>query len=191
MPYVPTGNGFIKCNGTVTTPHKTDNRLLRLNVGFLLKEGAGYSREFTFDEPNTLCAQDVTIHHLEGRLRLTRTPQGVVLQGMLRAQTSVECVRCLTPCEWPIEVPFEELFLLSTNPEASPPYVIDEGGFIDLTPIVREEGILAVPIQVLCKPDCQGLCPQCGQNRNEGSCDCDQEQIDPRLASLRALLDDQ
>jgi uncharacterized protein len=174
----------------VTTPPNTDHRLLRLNVGFLVKEGAGYSREFSFDEPGYLRAQDVTIHHLGGRLRLTRTPQGIVVQGTLHAQTSVECVRCLDECECPVEVPFEELFLPSSSPEATYPYVIDEGGFIDLTPIVREEGILAVPIQVLCKPDCRGLCPQCGQNLNDGPCACAQESLDPRLASLRNLLDE-
>jgi uncharacterized protein len=44
-------------------------------------------------------------------------------------------------------------------------------------------------MQARCKPDCKGLCAQCGQNLNEGQCDCDAEPIDPRLAPLRALLE--
>lgn len=172
---------------------KVNNRLLRLNVGFLIKEGAGYTREFTFDEPGEIRLQEVTIYDLTGSLRLTRTPQGIVVQGVLHAKRSVECVRCLAPCECPVEVPFEELFVLPNQPEAAAPdnqYVIDEGGFIDLTPILREEGILAVPIQMLCQPDCKGLCPQCGQNLNEKDCGCDRGHIDPRFDSLRKLLDD-
>jgi uncharacterized protein len=177
----------------VAQQHWADNRLLQLNVGFLLKETAGYTREFTFDEPGELRVEDVSIRHLTGRLRLTRTPQGIVVQGVLHAQKSVECVRCLTLVDVPIEIPFEELFVLSSNPLASNPdnkdYVIDEGGIIDLTPIMREEGIVAVPIQVLCQAECKGLCQRCGQNLNEGPCDCDPDDTDPRMASLRLLLD--
>jgi uncharacterized protein len=179
----------------VTQQTWADIRLLHLNVGFLLKETAGYTREFTFDEPGHLRVEDVVLHHLEGSLRLTRTPQGIVVQGVLHAQRSVECVRCLTLVDAPIEFPFEELFVLPTNPQAEDPdnkdYVINEGGDIDLTPIIREEGIVAVPMQVLCQQECKGLCPNCGQNLNEGTCTCAQENIDPRLASLRNLLDEQ
>lgn len=179
----------------MTQPTWADNRQLHLNVGFLLKETAGYTREFTFDEPGHLRVEDVALHHLEGRLRLTRTPQGIVVQGVLTAQRSVECVRCLTTVEVPIDFPFEELFALPNSPQAENPdykdYVIDEGGDIDLTPIIREEGIVAVPMQVLCQQACKGLCPNCGQNLNEEMCTCVQENIDPRLASLRKLIDEQ
>lgn len=166
--------------------NKADNRLLRLNVGFLLKESAGYSREFTFDEPGTLPAEDVAISHLLGKLRLTRTPQGILVQGTLEAKTAIECTRCLTPLLYTFQVELSELFALN----GSGAYVIDDGDTIDLTPILREEGILSIPMQVLCKPDCKGLCPECGHNLNEGSCDCVRDSIDPRLTLLRTLLED-
>lgn len=169
--------------------------MLNLNVGFLLKEGAGYTRTFPFDEPGDLRVHDITIHHLQGKLRLNRTPQGIVVQGTLHAQRTVECVRCLAPVDIPFDIPFEELFLLPTDPESSNPdnhyYVIDEGGTIDLTPILWEEAIVSVPIQVLCRSDCLGLCPDCGKNRNEEACECAFEIVDSRMESLRALLDDQ
>lgn len=180
------------CIGRIVTHRLSDNQLLMLNVGFLLKEGAGYSREFAFDEPGAVHAEDVELSKLRGALRLSRTPQGLVLQGVLRAQLSVQCVRCLTPCEVEIGVPFEELFILPSNPEAHDPqnlYVIDEGGFIDLAPIVREEAIVSVPLQVFCRPDCKGLCPQCGNNWNAGPCDCSPDEVNPRLAALLGLLD--
>lgn len=177
----------------MTSAPRTDNRLLRLNVGFLLKEGPGYSREFAFDHAGTLVIEDVTIRQLRGTLRLTRTRQGIVIQGTLHTQTNVECMRCLTPFTLPCDVELSELFVYPAPPGPAnvyDPYFVDEGGFIDLQPIIREEGILAVPIQALCSPDCKGLCPQCGQNLNEGACSCEKDLFDPRLSSLRALLDD-
>jgi uncharacterized protein len=177
----------------VTGLPRSDNRLLRLNVGFLLKEGPGYSREFDFDQDGTFVIEDVVISQLHGVLRLTRTRQGIVIQGTLHTQISADCVRCLTPCQLPCNIEISELFVYPAPPSSIPPsnpYVVDDGGFIDLQPIIREEGILAVPIQVLCSPDCKGLCSYCGQNLNEGTCNCADERIDPRLSSLRALLDD-
>ncbi len=176
-------------------PTILDSRLLRLNVGFLLKQGAGYSRDFVFDVPQPLRAEEVIIHQLHGTLRLTRTPQGILIQGTLHAQTTLECVRCLSPFEFEYEMVLAELFTPAMTPPSNGlgednPYVIEETDFIDLTPIVREETILAAPIQALCRADCKGLCPQCGQDLNQGMCRCDTDYIDPRLASLRALLED-
>ena len=181
-----------RSGGIVPDHNKPDQRLLRLQVGFLLKEGAGYSREVDFDIPGSFVAEDTTLSNLNGTLRLTRTPQGVLLQGTLAASIPTECVRCLSPAEQSFEVAFSDLFLNPNSIDQEPDtyHVIDEGGFIDLTPIVREEAILAMPIQPLCSPDCKGLCAECGTNLNTGSCDCGQDRIDPRLAPLRALLKD-
>lgn len=169
--------------------------MLRINVGFLLKQGAGYTRTVNFEQPGSIQAEDFLITDLHGDLRLTRTPQGVVVQGTLQAKMHEECVRCLTEFDLPYEVEFSELFVPEDNYDwedadsLAEPNLINEDGIIDLTPIMREEGILSIPLQPLCKPDCKGLCAQCGQNLNEGTCDCDKEPIDPRLAPLRALLE--
>lgn len=177
----------------MTIPSRTDNRVLRLNVGFLLKEGPGYSREFTFEHAEPLRVEDVIIDELHGLLRLTRTRQGVVVQGTLTTSTLIECVRCLTEFSLPYQFELSELFVYPPPIPLSPldPYIVDEGGFINLSPILREEGILAVPIQALCLPDCKGLCPECGQNLNLGSCDCARDTGDPRWSALRTLLDQQ
>lgn len=179
------------------TKNSADRNLLRINVGFLLSQGAGYTRTVTFDRPGSIKVDDFLITDLAGDLRLTRTPRGVLVQGTLEAKTRLECVRCLTAFEFPYEVELSELFIpieRFIREEADPlddePNIINEEGFIDLAPIVREEGILAIPMQALCKPDCKGLCAQCGQNLNEGTCECETEPIDPRLAPLRALLEE-
>jgi uncharacterized protein len=176
-------------------PTISSNRLLRLNVGFLLNQGAGTTREVIFNYPGTINADDFIISGLDGAIKLTRTPQGILVQGNLLVQTPVECVRCLTPFDLLYEVALEELFVTGAYAQASglseeAPLMISEGGFIDLTPILREEGILAIPMQILCALDCKGLCPTCGQDLNQAACDCHTENLDPRWAALRALLED-
>lgn len=174
----------------MTTP-STDNRLLRLNVGFLLKQGAGYSREIVFEHDGPVQAEDVLLNKLHGTLRLSRTPQGVLVQGVLKTNSRQACIRCLTDLDYPFEVEISELFVPSDSEKSDPDALhIGEDDYIDLTPIVREEAILAVPIHVVCSADCKGLCPICGENRNETTCDCDTDRIDPRFESLRALLDE-
>jgi uncharacterized protein len=64
-------------------------------------------------------------------------------------------------------------------------------GNIDLTPLIREHMILAMPITPICKPDCKGLCSECGTDLNTDPCGHVPDKIDPRLAILKSLLDDQ
>ena len=75
-------------------------------------------------------------------------------------------------------------------PESAPPDspTIGVDVHLDLGPEVREDFLLSIPMHAVCRPDCKGLCPQCGANWNEGPCDCREEQIDPRLAVLAQLL---
>jgi uncharacterized protein len=49
--------------------------------------------------------------------------------------------------------------------------------------------LLNIPMRILCKEDCRGLCPKCGRNRNTNSCDCVEEAIDPRWEGLKGLRD--
>ena len=60
---------------------------------------------------------------------------------------------------------------------------------LDLAPLLREEILIHTDKRILCKPDCKGLCPECGKNRNRETCDCEQDRIDPRFAALKDLLD--
>lgn len=164
------------------------SRLLRLNVGFLLKEGIGYSRDFTFEVSHAQLAEDLAIADLTGAVNFMRTPQGLYAQGALRAQTHVECVRCLTTFEQTVNSRITELFYYP--PETAPEGMlkVDDDVHLDLTPIVREEMLLSIPIRAVCRPDCKGLCAHCGQNLNDGSCQCRPDEIDPRLAPLQQLL---
>lgn len=170
--------------------NKDSDNFLRLNVGFLLKRNAGYIREIPFDNPGTLIIEDISVENLRGSLCLTRTPQGVLVQGELAVDVITDCVRCLSPFNLHFTVSFSDLFAYPASKDVDVFYAIDEGGFLDLRPIMRDESMLAVPMHALCRPDCKGLCSECGENLNEGACDCEGDTIDPRLAPLRALLDD-
>lgn len=164
------------------------SRVLRLNVGFLLKEGVGYSREFTFDEPVVQIADDLTVYDLAGDVSLTRTPQGLYAQGYLRGTVDHECTRCLTQYDQSVSVRLSELYHYPPETMPDDALAVSDDAHLDLTPVARQDFLLSIPISATCRPDCEGLCPNCGKNWNEGPCDCDDEAVDPRWAGLANLL---
>jgi uncharacterized protein len=130
------------------------------------------------------------------RLEAQATSSGEVLvRGTVAARFSSECRRCLEPVEAELE---EEVAILFTPPDqlaeedrGGEIRVLDpEGNALDLAPAIREEVFLDAPAWVVCRPDCQGLCPKCGTNRNENTCDCTLEEPDPRWAALRGLTEE-
>ena len=164
------------------------SRILRLNVGFLLKEGIGFSRDFTFEVPNVRLADDLVVTNLVGVVNFPRTPQGLYAQGTLQAQIPAECVRCLSPFEQAVSSQITELYHYPPENAPEGALKVDDDVHLDLTPLVREDMLLSMPMHALCRPDCKGLCAECGQNLNDGPCGCRPEALDPRLAPLQQLL---
>jgi uncharacterized protein len=162
---------------------------LRLNVGFVVAQSAGFSRDFPFDLPQINIPPDLQISNLFGIVRVTRTPQGILLQAEFKAQISLECVRCLTDFQQSLDFNFTELYAFSQRYVTDSGLLMPETGIIDLNPVMREYFLLAIPISPLCRPDCKGLCPICGNNLNENICNHEVESGDPRLASLKKLLE--
>ena len=162
---------------------------LRLNVGFVVAQSAGFSRDFTFDLPQINIPPDLQVSGLIGSIRATRTPQGILLQVDLQAQTHLECVRCLTVFQQSLNVTFTELYAFSQRYITDSGLLMPETGIIDLAPVLREYVFLEIPISPLCRLDCKGLCPICGNNLNESTCIHEDETGDPRLASLKTLLE--
>ena len=164
-----------------------NKNVLRLNVGFLLKEGIGYSREITFDEPEVQVAADLTVSRLHGAVSFSRTPQGLYVQGRLQAVSHEQCVRCLADVDQMLASKIGDLFIYPPENAPEDALTVGDDVHIDLAPLVRENMLLSKPIRILCRPDCKGLCPHCGQNWNEGPCNCSTEQDDPRWAALAKL----
>ncbi len=162
---------------------------LRLNVGFIIHQSVGYHRDFSLDIPFIHLPPDLNLDSLSGTVRVTRTGQGLLVQVKMSARTACECVRCLTDFQQPLEIDFSELYAFRADAVTDSGLVVPEDGRINLTPLIREEMLLSIPISPICKPDCKGLCPICGENLNETTCNHEDEVIDPRLAVLKSLLD--
>lgn len=165
--------------------HFVNPRILKINVGFMLAQGAGYQRDTELDLPRVGVDSDVTLDFLRGMLRLSRNSRGILVRGTLHTHVLTECARCLTPLYHPVDLDIEELYSYPASSETV--YSVDDAGNLDLAPLLREEAILALPMGILCRPDCAGLCHNCGQNLNEASCNCEREDIDPRFAILAEL----
>lgn len=163
------------------------NRVLKLNVGFLLTSGPGHIHETEFDVPALRVAEDVDLRYLRGPLRLSRTKEGILVQGQLKAGVTDECYRCLDPVEHELTLDLEELYAYPNPHNAE--FSLNDDGILDLSPLIRAEALLADAGGALCREDCQGLCPDCGANRNREVCSCADDVIDPRLAKLKQLLD--
>lgn len=144
---------------------------LRVNVGFLLNQPAGTSREITFDLLDFKLSPDFETTSLNGNIRITRTPQGVLGQVDFKANMPATCVRCLEDYIQSLHTNFTELFSYKSHPTIELGMVIPEDGNIDFAPLVREYLLLEVPIKLLCKEDCKGLCSVCGENLNQTTCE--------------------
>ncbi|MBF5046373.1 DUF177 domain-containing protein [Aggregicoccus sp. 17bor-14] len=142
---------------------------------------------------------------------LRKVSGGVLLEGSLDVSASIPCKRCLVDVKLDVPVRFTlnlvpESLVRRDEEEGVEEHVrggegesegsfdlqdtdeeVFDGKTIDLDPIVREQVLLALPMSVVCREDCQGLCAQCGQNLNEKKCGCEQRVIDPRLAALKDI----
>jgi uncharacterized protein len=148
---------------------------LRLNVGFVLSLPLGESREVPFEFSKITLAPELEMSDFKGQTRFGRARQGILLQGDFEAWINQECTRCLEPFPYRISTHVEELYALDESNVTESGLILPQDGNIDLAPIVREYLTMEIPIQPICKPDCKGLCPECGQNLNQGICSHRQE----------------
>lgn len=163
------------------------NRVLKLNVGFLLAAGPGKTHDTGLDIPAIRVADDVDLDYLRGVLRLSRTKEGILVQGDLRAGFQAECYRCLTPVRREAMLELEELYAYPLPDETE--FSLADDGILDLSPLIRAEMLIEEEHRVLCRDDCKGLCVECGENLNLGECACIDVAVDPRLAQLKILRD--
>ena len=120
------------------------------------------------------------------------------LVGTASGQVELSCSRCLEPFTAGVEAPFDLRYVPQTDNAGEGEREIEEDdlatayyrdGVIDLGQLVKEQFYLSLPMKPLCSEACRGLCPQCGANLNQTTCDCPADWEDPRLAGLRTLLD--
>jgi uncharacterized protein len=168
---------------------------MRFNVAQLLKRATGSSRRYQMREGvEDLDLELVIREPLVGQIEMVRTADGILVRGELTTALELRCDRCLEPLIQEVEFKIEEEFrpALDMSTGAQLPYDeeemrIDEHHIIDLTELVRQSIFLALPMHPVCRLNCLGFCDRCGQNLNEGPCDCSESMVDPRLEILRKL----
>ncbi len=104
---------------------------------------------------------------------------------------SVDCDRCAKPVDYPFEAEIRHTLVSSLNDEDNDELLlVEDVKNFNLDELVTDDIFLSLPSKFLCREDCKGLCPTCGADLNEGQCSCKKE-IDPRLAALAQLLDNE
>jgi uncharacterized protein len=121
-------------------------------------------------------------------VRLESVTEGVLATGTVTGTVTGECGRCLTGFTEDLAVDFVELFAYpnSATEETTDSDEVPrlEGDHLDLEPVVRDAVVLSLPLTPLCRPDCGGLCPQCGEPLDDLPADHTHVQLDPRWAAL-------
>ena len=163
------------------------HRPLRLNVGFLIKSPIGTRRDFNFDFGKMRLGEDVSVIDFNGTARFDRTQQGLLLQGEFSAAADLECVRCLETFSQPLKWSFSDLYAFDKRNITDSGLLVPDDAQINLEPLLREYALLEFPISPVCKPDCKGLCPVCGENLNQTDCGHRPESESP-FAALKDLL---
>ena len=160
---------------------------LRLNVGFIINAPIGYNRDFDFYFPEFI-DDDLEMTEVEGVINIGRTTQGLIVQGNFGGTTALECVRCLSDYQQHLQWEFTELFAFKEENMTESGLLVPEDSHLEMQSLVREFAILELPIKPLCRPDCKGLCLECGQNLNEKDCG-HRPEIDSPFMALKDLLD--
>lgn len=166
------------------------NRVLKLNVGFLLSAGPGNKKDAELGVTDPVrVSDDVVANYVTGIARLTRGKEGILVQTDIHVGIERECTRCLELFEQDMHLRVEELYAYP-RPMDETEFFIGQDAKLDLAPLLRAEVLIELSHRRYCRDDCKGLCQQCGINLNYEDCDCKTDEIDPRLAKLKQLLDD-
>jgi uncharacterized protein len=164
-------------------------KVLRLEVGDALKNpGQSYpfEGELTIDRMDVL-GDPVSFRDVRVKGRFIGTGDSVAVEAKVASVAVSRCALCLKEMSVPIDAAFQASYkreIASGDPD---PYPLS-GHTIELDEAVREALLLELPIRFLCKPDCKGLCPVCGENLNDGRCTCrEREEESNPFAALKDL----
>lgn len=154
-----------------------------------LLERPGASKRIDLDEPveglRTELADVPAEEHLRGELTLESVVEGVFVTGSVGGRMRLRCARCMREFATDFDISMGELYAREAGPDDD--YVLAEDLTLDPEQMVRDAVVLDMPYSPLCRPDCLGLCPRCGGDRNLGECTCAPE-VDARWAALDGLF---
>jgi len=177
---------FLRPPGPEEVPGTSVFFMVQIDLSPLIGARPGERLSFTLDEgPQQL--DDISVAFLRGPIQFTRVQGGILVEAQVETRVEIECVRCLElfPYETVLEV--EETIGLG-RPRPGITYTLTDEGWFDPLPLLREQIWVNLPMKPLCRPDCKGICPECGANLNLEPCHCAEERVDPRLAPLAQFL---
>ena len=171
-----------------------------INVAPLLKQAPGTREHFEIEEApidprgENAGLLEAAVVDIEARLDATHTTPGAYLEGTAAAHVAAQCSRCLAPIDTPVSAEFAEQYYATVGVESGAALdtaprdakTIGSDFKIDLTPLLCEEIILATPLAPLCRPDCRGLCPVCGEDLNQ-ALHVHDDAVDARWSKLQEL----
>lgn len=155
-------------------------------------EGKDRRESLTF-EPDVVSSMGNT-YRIQDKspISLTFTNIGigkVLVQGEVKMTLSIPCDRCLKTVEVPLHIDFaEEVFSPEIQAEDQDEQEFMLGYELDVEALMNSEILVNMPVKVLCKSDCKGICKQCGHDLNEGDCGCDTFVPDPRMAAIKDIF---
>ena len=157
-----------------------------------LKSPKGQSKEVSYNvDLDNFYFDGDKIKSLEGITmsgKATYKDEIIILKAKLKGNLELVCSRCLDTFIYPIDIDIEERFTKSKELQEDEELIFVEDDTLDIIQIVENCIISTLPIKRLCKEDCKGLCSQCGTNKNIKECQCDDFDVDIRLAKLRELF---
>ncbi|HEU0244987.1 MAG TPA: YceD family protein [Candidatus Limnocylindrales bacterium] len=171
---------------------------LTFAVSGLMGEPPGTVFEYDIPAVHVDLDEDLrTTEPVTGRMRLTRTNRGLIVDARIHTSLAGECSRCLRPIVTPVDARIDEEVLPSIDLGTGQPVPPEEDGDLEvarltdhweleLRPLVAAAVSLEEPIAPLCEPDCPGLCPECGERMAPGH-GHGEPPIDPRLEALLAF----
>ena len=142
-----------------------------------------------------LADADVELADGGASLWLEKVADNVFIRGAIHGEVRVPCARCLTPAAIDLDAPIRMTYARETEEVLDAEVEITDddvdfstydGDEIDLGVLFREQILLAIPMTPLCRPECKGLCSQCGKVLNEGPCTCVRP-TDPRFEALKGI----
>ena len=151
---------------------------MQINVAQQLKASIGSRRNYEVSEIVNIAGGNSEV---QGEVRLIRTDRGILAKGTLHTELEVTCSRCLSLFSCPLTLNIEEEYFptmdvvsgaLVSLPEEPGCFTIDERHTLDLTGAIYQYALLTIPMKLLCREGCAGLCPSCGHNLNQGPCNC-------------------
>lgn len=172
---------------------------LTLNVAGLLQGTSGTSRRVEIDGFLPPWEEIFLAGPIHGVVELVRAGKGIVVKTDLCATVELACCRCLDAFDQEVLVQFEEIYYpvidLATGKalrlefdDIDPEFIIENVDRLDLSEAVRQHIEISKPLMPRCQPDCLGICPECGADRNSSLCSCAEKTLDVRMAPIQEML---